>query len=397
MADLDKKISAFTSGAVDQSSYFLQAKNGASSKVSAEDIGDFVNTSQTYSGLNTTAKTPVGAINEVNGKEASDIPYDNTSSGLSATTVQTAIDQSIMIFPNAGSHNSIYRGKYLGDEVTADQYAAIAAGTFDDMYIGDYWTINGVNWRIAHFDYWLNCGDSETTTHHVVIVPDSTLYSAKMNETNTTAGGYLHSKMRGGITYQDTFTGDGTTTVFTLSYSSSFVINVKIGGTTQATSTYTISGTTLTFNTAPANGAAIEANYINIDYLNQGGLVQAKTMIEAAFGSAHILSHRELLSTASNSSGASNWDWTDSTVDLISEVMAYGCKVWGNQAYDVGIDKEQLALFRHDVSRLTTRSSWWLRSVCSSASFAGVHAYGYTHSPGASYSLGVRPAFALCS
>jgi hypothetical protein len=399
MADSDKKISAFTAGTVDQSSYFLQAKNGASSKVSAEDIGDFTNTSQTYSGLNTTAKTPVGAINEVNGKEASDIPYDNTSSGLSATNVQTAIDQSIMVFPNAGSHNSIYRGKYLGDEVTADQYAAIAAGTFDDMYIGDYWTINGVNWRIAHFDYWLNCGDSGsgTTTHHVVIVPDSALYSAKMNETNTTAGGYLHSKMRGGITYQDTFTGDGTTTVFTLSYSSSFVINVKIGGTAQATSTYTISGTTLTFNTTPANGAAIEVNYINTDYLNQGGLVQAKTMIEAAFGSAHILSHRELLSSATSSSGASNWVWADSTVDLISELMAYGCKVWANAGYDVGIDKEQLALFRHDVSRLTTRSSWWLRSVSSSAAFACVGNHGYANDYNASNFLGVRPAFALCS
>ena len=399
MADSDKKISAFTAGTVDQSSYFLQAKNGASSKVSAEDIGDFVNTSQTYSGLNTTAKSPIGAINEVNGKEASDIPYDNTSSGLSATNVQTAIDRSIMVFPNAGSHNSIYRGKYLGDEVTADQYAAIAAGTFDDMYIGDYWAINGVNWRIAHFDYWLHCGNSGsgTTEHHVVIVPDLALYNAKMNETNTTAGGYLHSKMRGGITYQDTFTGDGTTTVFTLSYSSSFVINVKIGGTTQATSTYTISGTTLTFNTAPANGAAIEANYINTDYLNQGGLVQAKTMIEAAFGSAHILNHRELLSSASDSSGASNWGWADSTIDLMSETMVYGCKVWANSGYDVGIDKEQLALFRHDHSRIVNRSYQWLRGVFSSAGFVIVGTNGDVDLTGASTSRGVRPAFALRS
>lgn len=265
-------------------------------------------------------------------KEASDISYDNTSSGLSATDVQTAIDQSIMVFPNAGSHNSIYRGKYLGDEVTADQYAAIAAGTFDDMYIGDYWTINGVNWRIAHFDYWLNCGDSGsgTTEHHVVIVPDSALYSAKMNETDTTTGGYLQSKMRGGITYQ-------------------------------------------------------------------GNLAQAKTIIEAAFGSAHILSHRELLSSASDSSGATTWTWADSTVDLISEIMAYGCKVWANSGYDAGIDKEQLALFRHDVSRLTTRSVWWLRSVASSVLFATVTTFGHTSDYVASGFFGVRPAFALRS
>jgi hypothetical protein len=72
MADSDKKISAFASGTVDQSSYFLQARNGASSKVSAEAIGDFTNTSQTYSGLDrTTAKSVVGAINEVAGKKLS--------------------------------------------------------------------------------------------------------------------------------------------------------------------------------------------------------------------------------------------------------------------------------------------------------------------------------------
>jgi hypothetical protein len=265
------------------------------------------------------------------------------------------------------------------------------------MYIGDYWTINGVTWRIAHFDYWLRCGDTETTTHHVVVVPDTFLYFAKMNETNVTTGGYTRSLMRGGVTHQDTFTGDGTTTVFTLSHSSSFVINVKIGTTTQATSTYTISGTTLTFNTAPANGAAIEANYINTDYLNQGGLVQAKTRIESAFGSAHILSHRELLSTASNSSGVSGWDWTISTIDLMSETMVYGCKVQANSGYDVGIDKGQLALFRHDVSRLPIKSSWWLRSIGSPASFAFVGNFGEANYNYASSSYGVRPAFALCS
>lgn len=96
---------------------------------------------------------------------------------------------------NAGAHNAIYRGKNLGTSVTAAQYAAIQAGTFDDMYIGDYWVINGVTYRIAAFDYYLRCGDSELTTHHVVIVPDSNLYNAEMNDTNTTEGGYIGSAM----------------------------------------------------------------------------------------------------------------------------------------------------------------------------------------------------------
>jgi len=97
---------------------------------------------------------------------------------------------------NAGTHNSIYRGKFLGNSVSEAQYAEIAAGTFRDLYIGDYWTIGGVNWRIAAFDYYLRCGDTDLTTHHAVIVPDSSLYNAKMNNTNTTEGGYVNSEMR---------------------------------------------------------------------------------------------------------------------------------------------------------------------------------------------------------
>ena len=96
---------------------------------------------------------------------------------------------------NAGAHNAIYRGKNLGTSVTAAQYAAIAAGTFDDLYIGDYWVIGGVAYRIAAFDYYLRCGNTDLTTHHVVIVPDSNLYNHVMNDSNTTEGGYVGSKM----------------------------------------------------------------------------------------------------------------------------------------------------------------------------------------------------------
>lgn len=98
-------------------------------------------------------------------------------------------------YGNAGSHNSIYRGKYLGDAVTDAQYAAIAAGTFDDLFIGDYWTIGDVNYRIAAFDYYFNAGNVKCTAHHAVIVPDSCLYSHVMNDTDVTTSGYVGSKM----------------------------------------------------------------------------------------------------------------------------------------------------------------------------------------------------------
>ena len=119
-----------------------------------------------------------------------------TFANLKAKTIeQTEGKIAPLLFNNAGAHNAIYRGKNLGTSVTTAQYNAIKAGTFDDLYIGDYWVINGVTWRIAAFDYYLHCGDSDLTTHHAVIVPDSSLYNHVMNDTNTTEGGYVGSKM----------------------------------------------------------------------------------------------------------------------------------------------------------------------------------------------------------
>lgn len=101
----------------------------------------------------------------------------------------------IMTAPNAGAHNAVYRGKALGGEVTDAQWAAIAAGTFDDLYIGDYWTKGSANYRVAAFDYFLNTGDPVCTNHHVVIVPDENLYDARMNSDNIATGGYAGSEM----------------------------------------------------------------------------------------------------------------------------------------------------------------------------------------------------------
>lgn len=119
-----------------------------------------------------------------------------TFANLKAKTIeQTEGKIAPLLFNNAGAHNAIYRGKNLGTSVTTAQYNAIKAGTFDDLYIGDYWVINGVTWRIAAFDYYLHCGDSDLTTHHAVIVPDTCLYNHVMNDTNVTTGGYVGSKM----------------------------------------------------------------------------------------------------------------------------------------------------------------------------------------------------------
>lgn len=57
----------------------------------------------------------------------------------------------------------------------------------------------------------------------------------------------------------DTFAGDGTTAAFTLSHTPATIFTVTVNG--AATTAYSVSGTTLTFDEAPANGAVIYISY----------------------------------------------------------------------------------------------------------------------------------------
>jgi len=93
-------------------------------------------------------------------------------------------------------HNSYPRCKYLGTTITDAQNTAIKNRTYDDLFIGDYWTINGVNWRIVAIDYYFNVGDTNFDKGNIIVMPDTVLYNAQMNTTDTTAGAYAGSLMR---------------------------------------------------------------------------------------------------------------------------------------------------------------------------------------------------------
>lgn len=105
----------------------------------------------------------------------------------------------VLLQSGAATHNAIYRGECLGDAITDGQAAAIADGNFEDLFIGDYWTMGGVNYRIADFDYWYRTGFPEANRvekHHVIIVPDTSIATGQMNGSNTTSGGYRNSLMK---------------------------------------------------------------------------------------------------------------------------------------------------------------------------------------------------------
>lgn len=96
-------------------------------------------------------------------------------SGLSidGTGVLSASGGASMPYTN---HNGGIRGQNLGGTYTAEQKAAIAAGTFDNIYVGDYWEISGIKYYIADIDYYLGYGNpNPTTAHHVIVFPDDVL------------------------------------------------------------------------------------------------------------------------------------------------------------------------------------------------------------------------------
>lgn len=99
------------------------------------------------------------------------------------------------VYASALVKNATPRGKNLGNSITTDQLAAIASGAFTDLYLGDYWNINGFNWRIIAFNYYLRTGDQACVSNHVTIAPDTYLYLSQMNSTATTNGGYVGSEM----------------------------------------------------------------------------------------------------------------------------------------------------------------------------------------------------------
>lgn len=126
--------------------------------------------------------------------DANDILIKDGTNGTKKITAANAASEFAGLVSDV-NHRNIYRGKNLGTAITAAQKAAISSGTFDDLFVGDYWTLNGMVYRIADIDYWYNCGDIAFAKHHLVMVPDTNMYDAKMNDTNTTEGGYVGSKM----------------------------------------------------------------------------------------------------------------------------------------------------------------------------------------------------------
>lgn len=272
-------------------------------------------------------------------------------SDLALTMLKTANHSS------AGFHNSIYRGVNLkthwglstDSEVVNKVTTNIYNGSFEDLFIGDYFNVTidtslggteTVTCVIAGFDIYMNCGDTALTRHHAVIVPkDCFKTTSQMNSSHTTNNAYKGSAM-----YQ---------------------------------------------NILPIYASALQTALNN-----------------------KIINHRELLSKSMNAntpSGAysawngasSDWEWTDSLIELMSEPEVYGCRVLSSSFYDIGIAKSQLPLFRLNPGMIQAnrtgagRQWYWLKAVAGSTAFCDVNYDGHADCDGAGYSYGVRPRFLI--
>ena len=239
---------------------------------------------------------------------------------------------------SAAAHNGIYRGKNITnlfyDGTLSEQ---IAAGTFDDIFIGDFIVgkVSNRKYIVADLNYRLHCGDTECTTPHILMVPERIMGTAKMNDTNITTGAYVGSKM-----YTEYLTPFKT--IIQNDFENAHILAHK----------------------------NLFANAVTNGYESAGGWFDSsiELMNETMVYGCNIFKNI-----------------TNDT----------------NIPYNYTIDKSQLSLFRLKPEAIVAlndagqRYWYWLRDVVSSSNFAYVYNYGHAYSGYASNAGGVRPAFLI--
>ena len=263
-------------------------------------------------------------------------------------------------YPNgAEAHNAMWGGRDITAAFNNGTVSAkIANGTFRDIFPGDYITKQvtiprvladdgttelfaggtyTVNWVIADCDYWINKGDQGNgmTAHHVAIVPQASIFFARMNSTNTTKGGYAGSEMYKKI--------------------------------------------------IPACATGI-VNAFGSDHI-----LTFREAITNSVDTTHISSGFPQWTGTPGESG----EWVSVQCNLMSEKMVYGAPICAAGAMDNVMATRQMSAFRLSEKLINyNRVWWWLRDVASSAFFAHASGGGNAYAYSASNVDGVRP-FAL--
>lgn len=118
-------------------------------------------------------------------------------------------------------HRSKYRGDYLGETATQEQIEAIRDGSFEDLYIGDYWGNDDVKYTIADIDYFYSpifaqnpnvAGYYDCLKDHHLLVIFEMFYFSKYNTSDLRqgyAGSYAKSVLNNYVTILESVFSQG--------------------------------------------------------------------------------------------------------------------------------------------------------------------------------------------
>jgi hypothetical protein len=317
-----------------------------------------------------------GKVDKVQGKQ------------LSTEDFTTAYKNNLAVMmANPLNHNAIFRGANLTNVYTVDEiYAKVHDGSFDDLYLGDYFTVSITTDIMTKYtgatfesgvDYYEMGGGTDVTARTWTLTQDTEPQSGKTYATKLTKTENVTLMFAGFDYYYNMGTALTTHHAILIPKGAGFA------------------------TTANMNGTNITVGaYFNSD-MHQITLPCYAKSLKTMLGN-HLLSHKTLLSTAINAStpsmagvgmtGASSaWAWETTELQLMNEVQLYGSMVWSSSAYDIGVDDEKLPVFNFINPVCFGRGDFWLRSVVSSAHFANCAGAGNAGTSVASGAIGVRP------
>lgn len=381
----------------------------------------------------------------------------NTAAQLTSRLLDVENKTDILPF-EAAMHRNIFRGKMIGTSVTDTQISAIRDGTFDDLYVGDYWVMPSYENLVDTSDSDFASGQRLNNTGGIIAYTGGLVtgyipavsgdvirveYSTARNTSHYYISFYNSSKTF--ITAIDssssmmTFYSDGKSykceindsTVSNVAYvrvagygdSKDFIVTVNQAITNIA---WTIADINYWINKGQNSSDIMKDNhlviipdaYLYFAQMNSTNSVQgayagsemytsnlekAKKIASQNFGSL-LKTHKEILCNAVNSNFyPSDYSYYESSVELMSEIMVYGNNVMSSSTSgnNIGsglktLSTTQLALFRLEPSYITkTMTGYWLRDTVGSGGFAYAQGYGMATYAMSTKSHGVRPTVCI--
>lgn len=233
---------------------------------------------------------------------------------------------------NAGAHNAIYRGKDITDLFYDGTLSKqIAAGTFDDIYIGDYiiGKVSNRKYIVADINYRLHMGDTECTKPHVLMIPERTMGNAQMNTSNVTTGAYVGSAM-----YTDTLTTYKT--IIKNDFETGHILTHRNYFANAVTNGYESGGAWLDSDIELMNELMVYGSNVFHNIINGTNIPTSYTIDKAQLS---LFRHRKDLITAFNDSGTINNYWLRDVVyaSFFANVASYGSASYGNASNSGGV------------------------------------------------------------